>query len=111
MKKIIEASHQIGYEGFGTAWHNREKLGLNNHILDLYLLQKFLREKKKLIIIIQLDQTSYPKYAYEIVKYVDFMTFNKVNSSLKFNLYRTYEEALEYAIIEALEIILKKDLN
>ncbi len=61
------------------------------------LLQKWLRDKG-IIIEIQLDQTSYPKYCFDIYKYKHFGNYEKINNP-DWGLYSSYEKALESALL------------
>ena len=49
-----------------------------------------------------MDQTSTPKFAVEIYKYSHFGNYDKIEQKEWF-LYRTYEEALEVGVLEALK--------
>ena len=53
---------------------------------------RFFREKYNLHSEILLDQTTQPKYCFEIHKYEDFGNYEKIENKDWF-LYRTYEEA------------------
>jgi hypothetical protein len=65
------------------------------------ILQKWLRDNHNLIIIIQLDQTSYPKYCFNLYKYEDFGNYEEIKI-LNWGLYRNYEKALEGALLYGL---------
>jgi hypothetical protein len=65
------------------------------------ILQKWLRDKN-IIIDIQLDQTSYPKYCFNIYKYKEFGNWDKINNP-EWGLYSTYEKALEDALVLGLQ--------
>ena len=64
-------------------------------------LQKWLREKN-VIIEIQLDQTSYPKYCFNVYKYEDFGNWEDINNP-DWGLYYSYEKALEDALVLGLK--------
>jgi hypothetical protein len=66
------------------------------------LLQRWLREIHGLHIQIAVDQTSYPKFQFIIVQYKPDYNWNTVMLS---DLHRTYEEALEEGLFEALKLI------
>jgi hypothetical protein len=68
------------------------------------LLQKWLREQHNIIVIVDLDATTTPKYYYDIYKYeyiAEYTTYPGICTPL----YTTYEEALEVALQEALKLI------
>ncbi len=71
------------------------------------LLQKWQREKHNTYIVVELDQTSDPKFCFIIRKFYkskcqwDNLLGNKTFSDL----YYTYEEALEQGLQEALKLI------
>ena len=67
------------------------------------LLQRWLRERHNVIVDIQLDQTSYPKYCFNIYRYEDFGNWEDV-ANPEWGLYSSYEKALE----EALELGLQE---
>ena len=77
-------------------------------------LRKWLVENHQIFIEIQLDQTTYPKYCIEISRFIGNPRnlserewgWEKVEVPMeKWGLYRTYEEALEEALIISLNNI------
>lgn len=68
------------------------------------LLQRWLRMVHNIFIEVQLDCTTEPKFAIEIWFYKDFADYKKIEQK-EWYLYRTYEEALEKGLTEALNII------
>lgn len=71
------------------------------------VLQKRLRDVYKIYVDVQLDRTTYPKFAVEIYKYKSSSgQFVEVKQA-DWYLYRTYEEALEAGLEEALKSISK----
>ncbi len=68
------------------------------------LLQRWLREVHSIIIEIQLDRTTYPKYCFDIYVYSDFGNYEKVEIK-EFYLYKSYEEALEQGLLKGLKLI------
>lgn len=70
------------------------------------LLQKWLREKHNIFITIEIDATSYPKFTYSILKYTELLWETGLELGVNnLSLYRTYEEALEEGLQEALKLI------
>lgn len=69
------------------------------------LLQKWLREKN-IIIEIGLDQTSYPKYCFNIYKYEDFGNWEDIKNP-DWGLFSSYEKALEEALVLGLQNVSK----
>jgi hypothetical protein len=67
-------------------------------------LQQWLRETHNLYIDIRTDQTTAPKFCYELVKYEDYGNWEKI-LNVEWYLYRTYEEALEEALFFTLKQI------
>ncbi len=66
----------------------------------------WLRWRHHLIITIELDQTSYMKFAISIVKWVGICQFEEINLPFdKWGLYRNYNEALAVAIEQSLNLI------
>jgi hypothetical protein len=68
---------------------------------------RFFREKYDLHSEILLDQTTQPKYCFEIHKYEDFGNYEEIRIGEWF-LYRTYEEAELACLIKLIEIIKDK---
>lgn len=68
------------------------------------LLQKWLREKHNIYVMVGLDATSKPKFCPEIYEYSHFANYDKIEPKEWF-LYRTYEEALEDGLQVALHSI------
>lgn len=67
-------------------------------------LQKWLREKYEIYIEILLDQTTYPKFACEITRFLNYEFIHIEQPD--WSLYRTYEEALEIALFKSLKYII-----
>ena len=63
-------------------------------------LKQFLGDEN-ILIEIQIDRTTYPKYCYQIYQYEQYGNYTEIIIS-EFYLYRTYEQALEDAFINAL---------
>ena len=79
---------------------NKELESINRiNTPELWQVNKWLRDVQLIFIDISVDQTTSPKYSYE-TSFLD-IRWNPLNRS-KF-LYRTYEEALEEAIIESIK--------
>lgn len=70
--------------------------------LWMYELQKWLREKHNVIIDVQLDQISYPKYCFNVYKYEDFGNWEDIDNP-DWGLYSSYEKALKDALVLALQ--------
>jgi len=68
---------------------------------------RFFREKYDLHSEILLDQTTQPKYCFEIHKYEDFGNYEEIRIGEWF-LYRTYEEAELACLVGLIEIIKDK---
>lgn len=66
-------------------------------------LQRWLRETHDLYVIIGLDRTTAPKFFYSVYKYEHFGNYDREENSEY--TYRTYEEALEEGLKEALKLI------
>ena len=73
-------------------------------LIKQHQLQTALREKFNIIVTILVDKTTEPKFTYEIDRYNPSTGdwYKKLTSKW---LYRTYENALEYGLIEALQNI------
>ena len=67
----------------------------------LAFLQQWFRDKHKVFIEVSVDQTTQPKYAFEICHYTKG-DWHKVESDVNWSLYRTYDSALEVALNVAL---------
>ena len=106
----------------GDIIHNSERKNCVEHDrCEQYMMQptqtflrKWLVENHQIFIEIQLDQTTYPKYCIEISKFIGNprdlsereWRWEKVEIPMdKWGLYRTYEEALEEALIISLNNI------
>ena len=72
------------------------------------LLQKWLREVRNIFVEILMDKTTTPKFAVEIWEYSHFGNYKQIIQK-KWYLYRTYEEALESGLQEALEELISKN--
>lgn len=66
------------------------------------ILKKWLKEVHNLIIVIGLDQTSYPKYCFNIYKYEDFGNWEEIKNP-DWGLYCSEEKALEDALVLGLQ--------
>lgn len=86
-----------------VGYHNQ---GLATLAPTQSLLQKWLREKHNVIIDVQLDQTSYPKYCFNVYKYEDFGNWEDIDNP-DWGLYSTYEKAVEDALKLGLKSLLK----
>lgn len=92
--------HTVNY--FRTNYHGIESC----YLAPAYQqVTDWFREKHKIIIEIQLDQTSSVKWTYDIIKYNDFSDFERKTDILNWYLYKDYYEALTKAIEEALKLI------
>ena len=65
---------------------------------------RWFREKYNIYTEILLDQTTQPKFCFEIYKYEDFGNYEEIRIGEWF-LYRTYEEAELDCIIKLIEIV------
>jgi hypothetical protein len=70
---------------------------------------RFFREKYNLHHEILLDQTTQPKYCFEIHKYEDFGNYEKMENKDWF-LYRTYEESEQACLVNLIEIVKEKKI-
>lgn len=68
------------------------------------LLKDLLWDEFKIFVQVEIDCTSYPKFAVEIYEYIQPFEFNKVNQE-NWSLYRSPEEALEKGLLQALLIL------
>lgn len=66
------------------------------------ILKKWLKEVHNIIIVIGLDQTSYPKYCFNIYKYEDFGNWEEIKNP-DWGLYSSEEKALEDALVLGLQ--------
>ena len=62
------------------------------------ILKNWLKEVHNLIIVIGLDQTSYPKYCFNLYKYEDFGNWEEIKNP-DWGLYSSEEKALEDALV------------
>jgi len=77
------------------------------------LLQRWLREEHNIFINIGIDQTTYPKYCYQISRFIgnpkdlsaEEWDWEDIPPSSDWGLYRTYEQALEKGLLKALKLI------
>ena len=75
------------------------------------LLQKWLREVHQLYVEVQVDQTTYPKFHFEVTRFIGNpkdLSEREWGWESKYHaeyLYRTYEEALEEGLQIALKLI------
>lgn len=66
------------------------------------ILKKWLKEAHNIIIEIGLDQTSYPKYCFNIYRYEDFGNWEEIKNP-DWGLYSSEEKCLEEALFLALQ--------
>lgn len=105
MKKIVDLAAIKGYDRFHLDYFKNNKLEYKSWFLEMCLLQKWLRDENNLIIIIEPDQTSYVKYCYDIIKFNGIANFERKTNIEKWKLYKTYEDALQNGLFEALNYI------
>ena len=67
-------------------------------------LQQWFRNNHNIYIDILTDQTTQPKFCFEICKYTHFGNYEKIQVE-EWYLYRTYEECLEESLKESLKLI------
>lgn len=88
----------------GVSYHTSAEIKIKDAVQEMALLSKWLRDKHNINVIVEVDKTSYLKYAYKIIKYVDIANFETILSP---NLYRTFEEAQLEGLYLALKQIKK----
>jgi hypothetical protein len=104
--RLIEQAKNLGFISEFLCnkpykYNSKEKL---RWLFWMCELQQWFRNKHNIYIEILFDQTSTPKFCFEICKYKDFMIFEKVKVE-EWYLYRTYEECLEESLKESLKLI------
>ena len=77
----------------------------DNWLLEMTNLQTWFRDKHNLFLLIDIDQTTYPKFCYKIIKYNEFSEFLDVTNTLDWYLYKSYDECLEYGLLECIDYI------
>lgn len=104
------ALKEVGFEYH--SWNNwRQVVAFSkgsraSHVLPtLSLVQMWLREEHSIIVTVELDRTSLPKYQYNVCKFTKDDGFkNEINPDL----HRTYDEALEVGILKGVKLIKEK---
>jgi hypothetical protein len=94
--QVVESKNSISYE-----------LCLKTDVFPVPTFSqafRWFREKYNLHSEILLDQTTQPKYCFEIHKYEDFGNYEEIKIDEWF-LYRTYEEAELACLIKLIEIV------
>lgn len=121
--KTAKLSKEKGFIGYKSKVHYRvsEECLINGLIEDYadhnltenYLsappqsiLKKWLKEVHNIIIEIGLDQTSYPKYCFNIYRYRDFGNWEEIKNP-DWGLYSSEEKALEDALVLVLQNVLE----
>ena len=100
------ASTKLDYKIFhgrilGVSYYTTSDTKTKDAVQEMALLSKWLRDEYKINVIVEVDETSYLKYAYKIIKYVGVADFE---TSLSPDLYGTFEEAQ----LEGLYIVLNQ---
>ncbi len=108
--KIFKELNKLGYKHYTE--HTVEELDdlsleSKERIMEQALVLRWFRNKYNLHHEILLDQTTQPKYCFEIHKYEDFGNYEKMENKDWF-LYRTYEEAEHDCLIKLIEIVKNK---
>lgn len=97
-KDLIDLAKELGF---------RDKTGNYNDLIDLTLVQNWLRETHNLFISIHLDQTTEPKYCYSIYSYEDFGNYTNMMDGPNSDLYYSYINCLFEAIEHTLKFLKK----
>jgi hypothetical protein len=93
MKIIVELAEKIGYNKFHPQWFENNKLDPKTELLELVLLQKWIREEFNIDIIITSQLIGYGYMIYH--RYPPKNVTNKL-------IFQTYEEGLKEGIREVL---------
>ena len=93
MKLIVELAEKLGYNKFHPQWFENNKLDPKTELLELVLLQKWIREEHNIDIIITSQLIGYGYMIYQ--RYPPKNITNKL-------VFQTYEEALKESIKEVL---------
>ena len=93
MKLIVELAEKLGYNKFHPQWFENNKLDPKTELLELVLLQKWIREEHNIDIIITSQLIGYGYMIYQ--RYPPKNITNKL-------IFQTYEEALKECIREVL---------
>lgn len=108
-KKFIGYKSNIHYRMDGYEIHGLIEDYTDHNLTENYLsaptqsiLKKWLKEKHNIIIEIGLDQTSYPKYCFNLYKYEDFGNWEEIKNP-DLGLYSSEEKALEDALVLGLQ--------
>jgi len=103
MKILVELAEEKGYNRFHPDWFINNKLEPKTWYLELCLLQHWLREIHKIIVIVRI--TGDNKYFYEIVYFrenINEYLKHLINDNTTFD---TFEQALESGLIRSLKLI------
>ena len=93
MKLIVELAEKAGYNKFHPQWFENNKLDPKTELLELVLLQKWIREEHNIDVIITSQLIGYGYMIYQ--RYPPKNITNKL-------IFQTYEEALKEGIREVL---------
>lgn len=98
--KQYEALKQLGFPLNTTSKHPTPTLAF---------ALKWLREEKKVFVIIGMDETSYPKFCVTVKRWKDVSDFEKIHDwdYVGGMLERTYEQAEDSGLYCALDFLLK----
>lgn len=103
------ASTKLDYKIFhgrilGVSYHTSAETKTKDAVQEMGLLSKWLRDEHKINVIIEVDETSYLKYSYKIVKYIEIFKFETERA---LELFLTFEEAQLEGLYLALNKIKK----
>jgi hypothetical protein len=103
MNTIVKLAEQLGYDKFHPQWFENNKLEPKTELLEMVLLQKWIREEHSIDIIITSELIGYG--------YLLYKRYPPENITSKF-IAETFEEALKEAVKSALKYLIvgnKKD--
>jgi len=96
MEKIVNLATQKGYDKFHPQWFENNKLEPKTELLEMVLLQKWIREEHHIDIIVTSELIGYG--------YLLYKRYPPKNITSKF-ISQTYEESLKEGVKCALENI------
>lgn len=114
MITLLKLALDKGYSTFGVWDVLNNKANEESKLIEMILIQKWLREKKQIYVDVVTDCTCEPKYCYYIYEFVgnpnclsaeEWYWKDDTHTKYDFGLDYTYEKSLYNGLIDALKLL------